>query len=445
MARAWRKSRWLRAKVPRSGEIEKVVSKRLTQKVQGEESGFRLLAFFEHQNLIVFRRILNASVFVLLMAVAAAEAHDPSAYGGLFRTRDFGGIWLNADVGLFLGGAVSLAVNPSNPNHLLLGTDSHLLVTRSGGRDWKQEAPNKLFGAVFAVAFLGDGKTALCSTPAGVFRFEAGEWLQAVAPAEAAPSRAIVPGATPGRVYLAGRRDLYRSEDGGRNWSKVEHGLPDQPEFTVLAATVEPQETLYAIADGRVLMSRDGGQSWKERSAGLPGGVEALNIDPAVEERLWAAATDRIYRSDDGGMRWKAIGQPLPEHGTSVRGIAADASATKLVLTTHRGMFRSVDGGETWGLLEGNLPVHLEARPLVRDPTHADTLYAGYALMPYSEIWRIAVEGGNLLGRVDVFSLAGGFAFLLLLGLAGVLFARRLAARNGGSKTPLHNSGKWIP
>jgi hypothetical protein len=86
--------------------------------------------------------------------------------------------------------------------------------------------------------------------------------------------------------------------------------------------------------------------------------------------------------------------------------------------------------------------VHLEARPLVRDPTHADTLYAGYALMPYSEIWRIAVEGGNLLGRVDVFSLAGGFAFLLLLGLAGVLFARRLAARSGGSNTPLHNSGK---
>ncbi|HEV8646128.1 MAG TPA: hypothetical protein VGR01_11225 [Burkholderiales bacterium] len=393
----------------------------------------------------MFLRILKVSVFALSVAGAAAEAHDPSAYGGLFRTRDFGGVWLNADVGLFLGGAVSLAVNPADPNHLLLGTDTNLLVTRNGGRDWKQEAPNKLFGAVFAVAFLADGKTALCSTPAGVFRFEAGEWQQVVAPAEAAPSRAIVSGATPERVYLAGRRDLYRSEDRGRSWSKVEHGLPDQPEFSLLAAMVQPPEILYAIADGRVLMSSDRGQGWQERNAGLPAGVEALSIDHAATGRLWAAAADRVYRSDDGGVRWKAVGQALPEPGTSVRAIAADASATKLVLTTHRGMFRSVDGGETWGLLEGNLPVHLEARPLVRDPTHADTLYAGYALMPYSEIWRIAVEGGNLLGRVDVFSLAGGFAFLLLLGLAGVLFARRLAARNGGSKTPLHNSGKWIP
>ena len=387
----------------------------------------------------MFRCILNASVFALLMVGAAAEAHDPSAYGGLFRTRDFGGVWLNADVGLFLGGAVSVAVNPADPNHLLLGTDSSLLVSRNGGRDWKREAPNKLFGAVFAVAFLAGGKTALCSTPAGVFRFEAGEWLQAVAPAEAAPSRAIVPGATPESAYLAGRRNLYRSEDGGRNWSKVEHGLPNQPEFTLLAAIVQPQESLYAIADGRVLMSRDGGQSWQARNAGLPEGVETLSIDPAAIDRLWVAAADRIYRSDDGGVRWESVGQALPEPGTSVRGVAANASATKLVLTTHRGMLRSVDGGETWALLEGNLPVHLEARPLVRDPAHADTLYAGYALMPYSEIWRIAVEGGNLLGRVDVFSLAGGLAFLLLLGIAGVLFARWLAARSVGPNTPLDN------
>ena len=68
--------------------------------------------------------------------------------------------------------------------------------------------------------------------------------------------------------------------------------------------------------------------------------------------------------------------------------------------------------------LEGNLPVHLEARPLVRDPSHAQTLYAGYALMPYSELWRRALEGSNLLSRVDPISLAGALAFLLLLVIA---------------------------
>lgn len=378
----------------------------------------------------------------LLVCGDTASAHDPSAYGGLFRTRDFGGIWLNADVGLFLGGALSLAVNPVDPNHLLLGTDSYLMSSRSGGRDWRQEAPEVIFGAVFAVAFSPDGRSALCATPAGVFRFDSGRWTQASAPVEAAPARAIVVGAEPSRVYLIGRRDLFRSDDAGRTWRKLEHGLADGPEFTDLALTTHPREILYALADGQAWMSEDRGVSWQPRHRGLPAaGVDAISIDPAVPQRLWAAGEDRIYRSNDGGMQWQAVGEPLPEPGTSVRGIAVDPAGETLVLTTHRGMFRSTDGAGTWGLLEGNLPVHLEARPLVRDPTHPGTLYAGYALMPYGEIWRMAIEGGNLLGKIDPVSLAGGLAFLLLLCLAGFYFARWLVRRRDTTPPLARNAG----
>ena len=98
-------------------------------------------------------------------------------------------------------------------------------------------------------------------------------------------------------------------------------------------------------------------------------------------------------------------------------------------MTTQRGLYRSADAGLTWGLQEGNLPVHLEAKPLVRDPVNADTLYAGYSLMPYEEIWRGALEGRNLLSRLSWISLAGGVAFLLLLGLAAFAAARWLSAR----------------
>ena len=390
----------------------------------------------------MFHRILKASVIALLVVSATAQAHDPSAYGGLFRTRDFGGVWLNADVGLFLGGAVSVAVNPADPNHLLLGTDSSLLVSRNGGRDWKREVPDKLFGAVFAVTFLPDGKAALCSTPAGIFRFENGEWQQASAPPEAAPSRAIALGADPQRIYLLGRRDLYRSDDAGRTWTRVEHDLADRAEFTVLAVAIRDTETLYAIADGRLLMSRDRGASWLVRASGLPEStIEALAVDAQVPGRLWAGSADRIYRSDSGGERWSAYGQPLPEAGTNARGIAANDDGTILVLATHRGLYRSTDGARSWGLLEGNLPVHLEARPLVRDPSHAGTLYAGYALMPYAEIWRIAVEGGNLLGRIDAINLAGAAAFMMLLCLGGYFLTRWLIRRREGAHGPIRKAG----
>ena len=139
-----------------------------------------------------------------------------------------------------------------------------------------------------------------------------------------------------------------------------------------------------------------------------------------------------------------------------MRGIAADPTATTLVVTTARGMYRSVDGGSTWTLKEGNLPVHLEAGPLVRDPSDARTLYAVYSLMPYAEVWRTALEGGNLLARVDPVSLAGGLAFVLLLmiggGAAGPLAraagARprptgRLLAMTRRLRSPLAGSRRW--
>jgi hypothetical protein len=90
-------------------------------------------------------------------------------------------------------------------------------------------------------------------------------------------------------------------------------------------------------------------------------------------------------------------------------------------------MYRSIDSGATWALKEGNLPIHLEAGPLVRDPRDPGTLYAVYSLMPYAEVWRAALEGSNLLARADPVSLAGATAFLLLLVIAGGLLVRWLA------------------
>ena len=106
-----------------------------------------------------------------------------------------------------------------------------------------------------------------------------------------------------------------------------------------------------------------------------------------------------------------------------------------LVVTTHRGMYRSEDGGHSWTFKEGNLPVHLESGPLVRDPSDARTLYAVYSLMPYAEVWRTALEGGNLLARVDPVSLAGGLAFVLLLMIGGGLLARWLAGLRAARST----------
>ena len=363
-----------------------------------------------------------------MLANVGARAHDPSAYGGLFRSRDLGGVWLNADVGLFLSAALAVAVDPRNPNHLLLGTDLGLMRSLSGGRSWTPEAQDQIIGAVFALAFAPDGESTVCAAPSGVFHFQDDQWVQADAPSDAAPARGLTIGAAPGKIYLLGRNGLFASADGGKSYERVPTALAQSAEITALAVASQPGEILLAVIDSKLMASENGGRQWQRRSQGLGGApIDTVVLDPASPQRAWAARADRIYVSDDLGATWRALGQPLPEPGTHVRGIAADPAAMALVVTTHRGMYRSDDGGHSWILKEGNLPVHLESGPLARDPSDARTLYAVYSLMPYGEVWRTALEGGNLLARVDPVSLAGGLAFVLLLMIGGGLLVRSLA------------------
>ena len=356
----------------------------------------------------------------------AASAHDPSAWGGLFRSRDNGATWFPADAGLFIGGALALAINPKDANHLLYGTDTRLLRSRNGGRDWIQEPDIQFNGPVYSARFDEDGKAANASTSNRILFSENGEiWIDTLAPAGAAPARVFAKGTQ--RLYLAGERGLFVSDDRGRSWSASGRDLPEGA-ITALVAVMEPLEFILGVIQGNIWASRDGGASWQLRDAGLPRGrVEAL----ASDGRLWAVASDRVYASDDIGMSWKPVSKDLPESGTATRGIAVADGGRIIVLSTHRGILRSTDNGQTWLLVEGNLPVHLEAGPLVRDPNDASTLYAGFSLSPYTEVWRRASGGANLLNHLDPVSLAGGAAFLVLLivlGSVGVRWLNRVRA-----------------
>jgi photosystem II stability/assembly factor-like uncharacterized protein len=363
----------------------------------------------------------------LLAAPPAARAHDPSAWGGLFRSRDFGLTWFPGTPGRIVSGAIGLAVSPADSNDLLLATDSGLLRSRNGGRDWEVEAPAVLIGPIFGVAFDATGRRAVASTASGLFRSDDGAgWRRSATPDGAAPARALVPGTPAGQLWLAGWTGVYRSEDWGQSWSSVADGLPGAP-TTALAVVAGIPDTIVAVAGGRIWARSDDGEPWEHRGAGLPDvPVETVAVEPHGSGVLWSAAAGRLFGSTDAGTTWGPVGRPLPEPNTTVRGIAGADGGRMLVLTTDRGILRSSDGGNTWDVPADNLPAHLEAGPLVRDAADPATLYAGFALTPYPELWRLAAEGGSALGRLDPVSVAGGAAFLVVLALGAVIALRRL-------------------
>src|SRR5216683_3853107 len=382
------------------------------------------------------RRLTLWLACVISLLAGSAWAHDASSYGGVFRSRNLGAAWLNADVGLFLNAALVIAVDPRDSSHLLVGTDLGILSSRNGGRSWVAEARDVIFGAVFAVAFSPDGERAMCAAASGVFRRDQNGWLRAEAPESAIPARALVAGPVNDRLYLLGRSRLFASEDGGRTYAVVP-GLPQMSETTALVVIPGSANTLAAVIDGRVTISHDGGRSWRDAGFGDEGApVDTIATDATQPRRILAAAGGRIAVSDDLGSGWRSVGRSLPEARAKVRGIVASADATTLVVSSDRGIYRSEDSGETWAPKEDNLPIHIEPGLLARDPNDASVIYAVFSLMPYAEVWRMAIERRNMLTRIEPISLAGGLSFCLLVLIGGGLAARYLSRRRAAAHSP---------
>src|SRR5947207_143308 len=232
------------------------------------------------------RRLTFWLACVVFLLAGSASAHDASSYGGVFRSRDLGAAWLNADVGLFLNAALVIAVDPRDSSHLLVGTDLGILSSHNGGRSWAPEAPNVIIGAVFALAFSPTGELAVCAAASGVFRRDQDGWLRAEAPESAIPARALVAGRANNHFYLLGRSRLFVSEDGGRTYAVVP-GLPQMSEMTALVAIPGSANSLAAVIDGRAKISHDGGRSW--RDAGFDGTgapVDTIATDATQPKRI---------------------------------------------------------------------------------------------------------------------------------------------------------------
>ena len=232
---------------------------------------------------------------------ASASAHDPSAYGGLFRSRDLGGVWLNADVGLFLNAALTVAVDPRDPNDVLIGQRSRPDALAQRGPQLEPEAPDLVTGAVFALAFSPDGAGALCAAPSGVFRLSDGRWSGCAAPDGAAPARAIGFGAAPGRVYCSAGAACSRAGTAGRAYGRWRSARPsEEAEMHARSPWRRGRARPCSRWSRRQPWSSDdGGQRWSPRAAGMGTACRWTRwwSTPCRAGRLWAAQGDRRLSS----------------------------------------------------------------------------------------------------------------------------------------------------
>lgn len=87
-----------------------------------------------------------------------------------------------------------------------------------------------------------------------------------------------------------GTAHVYKTEDGGINWSPLENGLPDVPANT-LVIDPEDSQILYLGNDLGVYASQDGGENWDVYDAGLPGACLVMHLSLSPSNRKLRAAT----------------------------------------------------------------------------------------------------------------------------------------------------------
>jgi photosystem II stability/assembly factor-like uncharacterized protein len=145
-------------------------------------------------------------------------------------------------------------------------------------------------------------------------------------------------------AYANGTAILYRTINGGRNWTRVRlrwrGGISD-----VSFATVKVG---WATQRHAVLKTTDGGLHWTRQQFAMPirpAGVQALST-----RRAWVAAGARLLRTVDGGATWTRVrtgtATPLLAVWFASResGWAAGGSYT----STTGGIVHTTDGGLHW-------------------------------------------------------------------------------------------------
>ncbi len=154
-----------------------------------------------------------------------------------------------------------------------------------------------------------------------------------------------------GLIYVGTDDGLIQvTEDGGKNWRKIERfaGIPDTSYVSYITVSAHEADVAYASivnyqrGDFKpyVLRTADRGRTWSMISTGLParGSVHVVQEDPKQKGLLFVGTEFGLYVSGDDGTRWSQMRGGLPP--IPVRDIAFQKQMDDMVLATFgRGIY----------------------------------------------------------------------------------------------------------
>lgn len=169
---------------------------------------------------------------------------------------------------------------------------------------------------------------------------------------------------------------LLKSTDGGNTWEPTALSWPYSSSSAINKISIDPtnpNKIVVATRNG-LRYSDDGFATFSIPSGGGSGDFKDVQRDPQNPNNLlaaagypWGAGQNGIYKSTDGGLTWSRRTEGLPPTGSMGRSILAYFEANPAVVFCGisktfssggqtLGIYRSVDGGETWVQMSGSSP-----------------------------------------------------------------------------------------
>jgi photosystem II stability/assembly factor-like uncharacterized protein len=327
-------------------------------------------------------------------ADTARAAYDPALRGLTWRL-----------VGPFRGGrAVAVAGHPTRRGEFYMGAvDGGVWRTTNAGQSWTN---------------ISDGKSTIASVGA-----------IAIAPSD--PNVIWVgTGETDWREDLTHGDGVWRSTDGGETWQHL--GLDDTRHIGVIRVHPRDPDIAYVAAMGHafgpnamrgVFRTTDGGRSWKKvLYLDENTGAIDLAMDPSNPRILYASmwrarrtpwgldaggGKSGLWKSLDGGDTWKELSANpgLPSTALGRIGMSVSPAQPRRVYASVEapdsagGIFRSEDAGATWKRVNSDQGFRVRAwyySLLTADPTDPNTVYVMNLGVMRS------IDGGKSFQRVRV-------------------------------------------
>ncbi|MGM0572873.1 MAG: WD40/YVTN/BNR-like repeat-containing protein [Bacteroidota bacterium] len=271
-------------------------------------------------------------------------------YGdGIYKSEDGGKTWAN--MGLKNSEHISkIIIHPDNKDVVWVASqgplwapagDRGVFKTTDGGKNWEKQ--------------LGDdqytGATDIIIDPRDPDVLYAATWQH---------HRTVA-------AYMGGgpKTAIYKTEDGGNHWEKLDKGLPkgNMGKIGMAISPMKP-DVVYAAIEldrrtGGVYRSSDSGASWKKMSDAVSGGTgphyyQELYASPHAFDRIYLCDV-RIQVSDDGGNTFRRLKEQGKHSDNHVMAFRED-DPDYLLIGSDGGVDESFDLGENWRFMN-NLPV----------------------------------------------------------------------------------------